>query len=173
MVTAIVAGWRGTSPVTAVLVHHYDAGVSSMGTEPAGWDAIRNRAGLPVSGTLKVATLEEIVALSAKARQRHWSGQGRPGWLSEHSADLQRLYVEVLIPDREYVRCSIVAILGDGTGGHFAVDISREDLDGLPDVSPQELNDLAHRYLLTFKSIPLDRAQQAAWDKLYEERRRR
>lgn len=129
------------------------------------WPIIKNRIGTPVRGVIKEASVQDILRLSAEAKGRHWSATARPSWLTEHSGQIESIFVTLLVEDRNYLRCSVVAILMDGSGGHFSLDMSPHSFDKLRDLNMERLVTLAHRYINSFASIPLDSGQQAKWDR--------
>jgi len=129
------------------------------------WPIVKNRIGFPTRGTIKEASVQDIQRLSAEAKDRHWSATARPAWLAEHSAQIESIFVTILAEDSGYLRCSVVAILLDGSGGHFSLDISPLSFDKLKDLGKDRLVSLAHRYINSFASIPLHSDQQAKWDR--------
>lgn len=129
------------------------------------WPIIKNRIGTPVRGVIKEASVRDILRLSAEAKARHWSATARPSWLAENSGQIESVFVTLLVEDRDYLRCSVVAVLMDGSGGHFSLDMSQHSFDKLRDLNMERLATLAHRYINSFTSIPLDPGQQAKWDR--------
>jgi hypothetical protein len=129
------------------------------------WPIVKNRIGVPIRGVIKEASVQDILRLSADAKDRHWSATARPSWLTEHSEQIESIFITLLAEDRDYLRCSVVAIRTDGSGGHFSLDISPFSFDKLRDLGKESLISLAHRYINSFASIPLDSDQQAKWDR--------
>jgi hypothetical protein len=129
------------------------------------WPVVKNRIGVPVRGTIKEASVQDILRLSAEAKDRHWSATARPSWLTEHSGQIESIFVTLLVEDRNYLRCSVVAILLDGSGGHFSLDMSPLSFDKLRDLGKERLVSLVHRYINSFTSIPLDSDQQTKWNR--------
>jgi hypothetical protein len=129
------------------------------------WPIVKNRIGAPVRGVIKEASVQDILRLSAAAKDRHWSATARPSWLTENSEQIEGILVTLLTEDRNYLRCSVVVILSDGSGGNFSLDMSPLSFDELKDLSEEHLVSLAHRYMNSFASIPLDSDQQAKWDR--------
>ena len=132
---------------------------------PKKWPIVINRIGVPMQGVIKSVSVQDVLRLIAEAKRHHWTAAGRPEWLREHSNDLQDLLVTILSKERDYIRCSVVAILQDGSGGHFSLDISSTEFDTLPDLDQETLVSFAHNYFHSFSSIPLDPGQQAEWDR--------
>lgn len=129
------------------------------------WPIVMNRIGVPAQGVIKRASVQDVLRLNTEAKRRHWSATGRPEWLREHSGDLEDLCVTILSKERDYIRCSVVAILRDGSGGHFSLDVSSAEFDDLQDLDQQKLVSFAHSYFHSFSSIPLDPGQRAEWDR--------
>jgi hypothetical protein len=135
---------------------------------PRAWPQVKNRAGLLSRGDIKRISVNDLERLAHQAKLRHWSGQGRPDWLHAHCEQLADLYLTYIQEEvGGCIRCSVTAILVDGSGGHFGVDVSPEDFDAFPDIGQADIVRLAHSYLQTYPHIPLDDAQREAWRQAY------
>lgn len=134
------------------------------------WPQIENRAGVLGRGDIKGVTLDEVERMARQAKAHHWSAQGRPAWLDEHRASISDLYLTFLHEESEgCFRCSVTALFREGGGGHFGLDVARDEFDSLPDLQEFAVIELAHRFLESFPTIRLDAEQQAAWDRAYGE----
>jgi hypothetical protein len=129
------------------------------------WPSIENKIGIHMPGVIRRASVRDLLKIGDDAKKNGWSSAGRPLWTVEHSSQIRDLFITVLSEDRGFLRCSVTAVLTDGTGGHFSLDMSRRKFDELPDLSQEELVTLAFRYFKMFRNIPLDADQQAEWDK--------
>lgn len=136
------------------------------------WPTVRNGVGLSVNGIVKRTSIQEVLDLAAEAAASGFSAQARPAWLRENSDQIKDLFVTILAVNSDgYIRCSVVAILSDGSGGHFPLDIKPSRFEKMKAVGYEGIVDLAHRYLNYFKSIPLDPGQQVEWDRHYGPRK--
>ncbi|MFF0773412.1 hypothetical protein ACFYUK_31275 [Nonomuraea wenchangensis] len=63
----------------------------------------------------------------------------------------------------------MTALLRQGGGGHFGLDVARDEFNSLPDLQESAVIELAHRFLQSIPTIRLDADQQAAWDRGYGE----
>jgi hypothetical protein len=113
---------------------------------------------------IKVVTAKQLDHLMAKAADTPWSAVGRPHWVRSHRDRLDLALLTIFGTEQPSAyRCLVTAILDDGTGGSFTLDVATGDFNNLPDVTPKTLVTLAHRYLLTFPPIDLDPDQAESW----------
>lgn len=132
------------------------------------WPVINNKVGIPARGVIKRASVREVLELAGEAAATPgFSAQARPEWIRENSKQIKDLLMVILTVNQGYVRCSVTAILADGTGGHFALDVKNSKFDDLRDLTWNETVDLAHRYLNSFSSVPLDLRQEEEWNLRY------
>ncbi|GAA4503407.1 hypothetical protein GCM10023191_056290 [Actinoallomurus oryzae] len=118
-------------------------------------------------GDIKTSSTPELERLMAAAGENGWSAVGRPAWLRAHRDRIRSLFLVVFgVEEHTVYRCLVTAVLDDGSGGGFTLDMSFDDFNGLPDVTPKELTRLAHLYLARFPPVELDPAQQEAWERL-------
>jgi hypothetical protein len=129
------------------------------------WPIVKNHAGFTVRGVIKRASVQDILRLGTEAAEHHWSARARPVWLRDHAEIISALFVTILSEESGYIRCSVIVVLSDGSGGHFSLDVDPSRFEALEDVSQEELVALAHRYFRRFPSVPLDPDQQAGWDR--------
>lgn len=134
------------------------------------WPQIENRGGFLGRGDIKKVSLDEIKRMVQYAKASHWSAQARPVWLDDHRASISGLYLTFLYEESEgCFRCLVTALFSEGGGGHFSLDIAGDQFDNLPDLEGFAVIELAHRFLQSFPTIPLDDEQRAAWERVYGE----
>jgi len=81
-----------------------------------------------------------------------------------HRVDLRDHFIVVWSAQGHgYYRCIVVSVLSDGPGGAYTLDVTERDFHALRDVSPNQLVELAHRYLSDVPMLPLDPRQQESW----------
>jgi hypothetical protein len=116
-------------------------------------------------GDIKVVSTEVLEHLMEKASKTPGvSATGRPEWLDVHRVDLRDHYIVVWRADGHgHYRCIVVSVLSDGPGGAYTLDVTERDFHALRDVSPNQLVELAHRYLSDVPMLPLDPRQQESW----------
>lgn len=140
-------------------------GLLNRGHGSAGWPVITNNYGLSVHGTIKRASVTDVLRLGEEAARRRWSAKGRPAWLTENSERVADIYVTFLLPEHGRIRCAIIVTFkGTERGGTFTLDMAQAEFDSLKDVRQEELVTFAHRYFKSFPTVPLDPDQQASWD---------
>ncbi|TDC04572.1 hypothetical protein E1267_22370 [Nonomuraea longispora] len=116
-------------------------------------------------GDIKKPSLADYDRLARTARDQGRSAVGRPGWMSEHRGRIRSLFAVVFGTEGSGVyRCLVTVVLDDGSGGSFTLDVSRGDYDALPDVTPEELVEMAHLHLLHMPPIELDPGQRETWE---------
>ena len=109
-------------------------------------------------GVIKIVSTDALEALIAKATQTPYaSARGRPEWLDHHRNELGNHYV-VPMTRQAYnlCRCVVITELRDRPTGFYSLDLNQRDYAALPDISPTQLVDLAHRYLATAEHVPVD-----------------
>ncbi|TDW75153.1 hypothetical protein [Kribbella pratensis] len=123
-------------------------------------------------GDIKVISTEVLKGLMEKAaRTPGVSATGRPEWLEEHRDALGDHYVVVFGPDsHDFYRCIVFSVLEDRPAGAYTLDMSRADFHALPDISPAELVEFAHRHLSAVPMVPLDPSQEQSWQRVSDER---
>jgi hypothetical protein len=93
----------------------------------------------------------ERLTVAASANPK-WSANGRPEWLQKQRTHIKTLMLTVIGTEgRSAYRCLVMAILDDKSKCSFTLDVSVDDFDRLPDVPPEDVVSLAHRYLLARK----------------------
>lgn len=108
-------------------------------------------------GDIKKPSLADHERLARDARERGRNATGRPDWLAAREDRLRSLFAVVFGPEGPDVyRCLVIAVLDDGTGGSFTLDMTRADFEALPDVTPDELALMAHLYLAEMPPVELD-----------------
>lgn len=113
---------------------------------------------------IKTLTLNDLERLQAIAAAKPWSAIGRPRWVREHRDRIREVMLRVFVPEHPSVyRCYVTAILDDGSGGEFTLDVAFEEFDRLPDISLKRLVELAHGRLLLYPDIKLDPDQEETW----------
>ncbi|GAA3649344.1 hypothetical protein GCM10022224_010090 [Nonomuraea antimicrobica] len=116
-------------------------------------------------GDIKRPSPADYERLARTARDQGRSAVGRPGWMAAHASRIRSLFAVVFGTEGPGVyRCLVTAVLDDGSGGSFTLDVSHADFDALPDVTADELVEMAHLYLLDMPPIDLDPDQQASWE---------
>ncbi len=122
-------------------------------------------------GDIKTMSVQDLERLQGTAAANpNWSATGRPAWLREHKDRISQVMLVVFAIEHPSVyRCLVTAILDDGSGGQFTLEVAFADFNSLPDISAKTLVTLAHRYLLNFPHLDLDPEQKAAWKRLMEQ----
>ncbi|MER6951514.1 hypothetical protein ABT294_46615 [Nonomuraea sp. NPDC000554] len=116
-------------------------------------------------GDIKKPSLADYERLARNAREQGRSAVGRPGWLAAHGDRVRSLFAVVFGTEGPGVyRCLVTAVLDDGSGGSFTLDMSHADFDALPDVTADELVGMAHLYLAEMPPIDLDPDQRETWE---------
>ncbi|TDD25713.1 hypothetical protein [Nonomuraea diastatica] len=116
-------------------------------------------------GDIKKPSLADYDRLARTARDQGRSAVGRPGWMSAHRSRIRSLFAVVFGTEgRGVYRCLVTAVLDDGSGGSFTLDVSRRDYDALLDVTTEELVEMAHLHLLHLPPIDLDPDQRETWE---------
>lgn len=88
----------------------------------------------------------------------------------ENRSMISEIFVTVLQEEADgTLHCSVTVVLREGVGGHFGLHMSAEDFESLRDLEMGDVAFLAHRFLRTFKNVPLDPSQRDAWDAGYSE----
>jgi hypothetical protein len=111
-----------------------------------------------VPNAIKHVTKQDLLNLTRKARDLHFTGRGREAeWLAEHLPDdiagvLQALLMEPH-PQLSY-RCFVVIQRTDETLEHFPLDILPADFNQLPDLIGDELVRLTRWALFQFPIRP-------------------
>jgi hypothetical protein len=124
--------------------------------------------GQVVSGRIKIVTVDQLVSLGERAEDQNFSAAGRPRWIEENRDEIVGV---LLMPvGNKYFppgslscfRCYASVTL-KGQGSHvFTLDVSPVDFDRLRDVP--EAWTLGELIIYHLPHVPLDSAQQEAWD---------
>jgi hypothetical protein len=130
-----------------------------------GWPIITNNVGRLERGTIKQASVQDILQLVEEAARNRWSGAGRPAWLRKNAGEVTDIYVTLRGPEHDHVRCYVMVMSAKGPAGNFMLDMVRSKFESLKDLTQEELVKLVHRYFKSFPSVPLDPDQQATWDR--------
>ncbi|MFB9833004.1 hypothetical protein [Actinoallomurus acaciae] len=116
-------------------------------------------------GDIKTLSVPRLESLMSAAPEHGWSAVGRPSWLDANRHDIRSLLIVIVgTAEPPVYRCLVTAVLGDGSGGAFTLDVSPADFAALPDITPAESTRLAHLYLASFPPLDLDPAQQESWE---------
>jgi hypothetical protein len=112
-------------------------------------------------GDIKAMSPPALELLMAVAREKEWSAVGRPAWWGAHKDRVRSLWMVVFGSEgTTLLRCIAIAVLDDGSGGSFTLDVHLADFNRLPDATPEELAMLAHSYLARFPPLELDLDQR-------------
>jgi hypothetical protein len=114
-------------------------------------------------GDIKALSPSDLEHLMVVAREKGWSAVGRPAWLDAHKDPIRSLWMVVFgLEEPALLRCMVIAVLDDGSGGSFTLDVSLADFNRLPDATPEELAMLGHLYLAHFPPLELDPDQRGS-----------
>jgi hypothetical protein len=112
-------------------------------------------------GDIKALSPPGLEHLMAVAREKGWNAVGRPAWSGAHRDRVRSMWMVVFGPEGSaLLRCIVIAVLDDGSGGSFTLDVLPADFDRLPDATPEEQTMLAHMYLAGFPPLELDPDQR-------------
>jgi hypothetical protein len=114
-------------------------------------------------GDIKAPSLPDVERLMAVAGEQAWHAVGRPAWWDTHRDRIRSAWMVVFGPEASaLLRCLVIAVLDDRSGGSFTLDVRPADFDRLPDATPAEQTTLAHLYLAGFPPLHLDPDQREA-----------
>lgn len=116
-----------------------------------------NRRGDLAGSEIRAVTIDEIQALSLRARQANWSAQGRPAWLAQHSDDVRAATLRVFGRESEGVlRCIVALLMESGELRWFTIDVAQVELRALPVLNRRQLTELTLKLLEHATHVPVD-----------------
>lgn len=121
------------------------------------WPPVESFAGATVPGDIKRLSMTQLARLMATARERSFSANGRPQWLSDRRATVSDILLTVMADESPAVyRCVVTVLTGPAEAGNFTLDVSVNDFDALPSLDRNALVRLSHTLLHAFPPVPLD-----------------